>query len=222
MRAILGLILLAGVLAGYAVLQQVPASSDSNADQGRPWEYFVLAISWTPSWCVQTGDARDDARCADGAGAGWLVHGLWPQNSDGSWPEYCDTVQAAPRPEQISAMIDIMGSEGLALHQWRKHGTCTGESAEGYFALMRRAFEAMRMPSDADMTQSRVSPMLVLEQIMRKNPGLKRDMAVVTCQGGNLQEIRVCLMPSLAPRSCDDRLLARSCRSANVSVPAIR
>ncbi len=43
-------------------------------------------------------------------------------------------------------MADIMGNSGLAWHQWKKHGTCSGLSARDYFALSRRAYAAVNRP----------------------------------------------------------------------------
>ncbi len=99
------------------------------------FDYYLLALSWSPSWCAT---ADDDAaeQCAPGRDLGFVLHGLWPQHEVG-WPEYCDAAARDPSRRQTAAMADVMGSGGLAWAQWKKHGRCTGLSAEDYFALSR-------------------------------------------------------------------------------------
>ena len=219
MKKILSTLALLAVLAGAlwqgraALLPQAAPERDG---------YLLLAISWTPSWCARTGDAREAARCAPGSGAGWLVHGLWPQFDTGDWPEFCDTPHPPPSRSQTAAMIDIMGSDGLALHQWRKHGTCSGLSASAYFEQTRAAFTRLHLPDALRPGAGplRRSPDALLADLRAANPGLGEDMAILTCRDGMAQEIRLCLSHDLTPRACDVALLARHCRARSVTLPA--
>lgn len=215
MRAVFGVVILGLVLALYAMLSRPPVA---DADDG----YFILAVSWTPSWCAREGDARDDDRCARGSGAGWLVHGLWPQNPDGTWPEFCDTAHAAPSRAQTAGMVDIMGSSGLAWHQWRKHGTCSGLNADAYFDATRRAFNRFQFPRQAAQADQRVQSADLIGTLQQANPSLQDDMMFATCHSGNLQELRICLTRDLGPSRCDARTLQRACRAATLTLPAIR
>lgn len=209
----------AGVLALAFWSGILPQGRGDDAPQG---DYLVLALSWTPSWCAATGAARGDARCTPGAGAGWLVHGLWPQHADGGWPEFCDTAHDAPDTALIGSMRDIMGSDGLARHQWRKHGTCWGGDPAGYFARTRAAFDTLSFPDSlrARGDDRQMTPEALLAEFRAANSGIGADMAVVTCRDGHAQEIRLCLSNDLAPRPCDDRLQARACRASRVTLPA--
>lgn len=214
MRVVFGAILLLAVLSGFALMGRDTARSG-------PEGYLILALSWTPSWCAGTGDARGDARCATGSGAGWLVHGLWPQHEGGGWPEYCDSDHAPASRVQTAAMRDIMGSSGLAAHQWRKHGTCSGLDAETYFDRTRAAFAALALP-DAPTQDRPTQPQDLLDRVQQANPGLSDGMAIVTCRAGLVQELRLCLTHDLRYRPCDDDVLARMCRSGSVLKPALR
>lgn len=201
--------------------QQTAQTQGSDAaGQG---DYLVLAISWTPSWCAGTGDARGDARCATGSGAGWLVHGLWPQYESGGWPEFCETPQPGPSRAQTVAMVDIMGSDGLALHQWRKHGTCSGQSPADYFDKTRAAFAKVHLPEQmrSQNGRTRITPADLLADFRAANPAIGDDMAILTCRDGMAQEIRLCLTHDLPPRPCDSDLLGRTCRARNVALPAL-
>jgi ribonuclease T2 len=184
--------------------------------------YYVLAVSWTPSWCAQEGTARGDARCAPGAGKGWLVHGLWPQHEDGGWPEFCASSHAAPEAALLASMHDVMGSEGLAAHQWRKHGTCSGLSPTAYFAQTRMAFEALEMPDAIRARDNalRMTSAEILSAFRGANPSYQADMVVLTCRNGAAQELRLCLTRDLSPKACDAELLARGCRTRELRLPA--
>lgn len=212
------------ILLVLAVLSwQQLAESQSPEAEGED-NYLVLAISWTPSWCASTGEVRGDQRCATGSGAGWLVHGLWPQFARGSWPEFCETAHPAPSRADTAAMVDIMGSAGLALHQWRKHGTCSGLSAGDYFDQTRAAFASVTLPDQISREDGRprIAPADLLADLRAANPAIGEDMAVLTCRDGMAQEIRVCLTHELTPRPCDSDVLSRGCRARNVALPALR
>lgn len=215
MRQLLGLVIVLGMLA-FWVWETLNEQPDHQG-------YYVLALSWTPSWCALEGDARNDARCDTGAGKGWLVHGLWPQSEDGGWPEFCATQARGPSAADLTQMLPVMGSEGLARHQWNKHGTCSGLGAAQYFAQTRAAFAAFDLPDlQQEFTRGRASPAQVLAALQARNPALGADMAIVTCRSGDVQEVRVCLDDTLQPRACDAQLLSRACQRRDMSIPAIR
>jgi ribonuclease T2 len=211
MRAVFGIVGVVIVLAAGLVL-----SREGSVESTREG-YLLLAVSWTPSWCEAEGRARGDDRCDPGSDAGWLVHGLWPQNDDGTWPEFCDSPHENPSRAMTRAMEDVMGSSGLAAYQWRKHGSCSGLSPEGYFSATRAAFEALRLPEIGGTVRLDQ----VLAQVQQANPAIGADMAVATCQGGMLREVRVCLSHDLTPQPCDPEVLARQCRSARVQAPTL-
>ena len=108
------------------ILLAAPAWAEG--ERAGDFDYYVLALSWTPSWCALEGDERNSPQCDPGQGYGFTLHGLWPQYEEG-WPSFCPTSERPATRGETGAMVDIMGSSGLAWHQWRKHGTCTGLSA---------------------------------------------------------------------------------------------
>jgi ribonuclease T2 len=74
---------------------------------------------------------------------GFIVHGLWPQNYDGSYPVSC---AEAPGPAKPEANLDITPDLALLQHEWEKHGTCTTMSPEDFFAAEHRAFHLLVIP----------------------------------------------------------------------------
>ena len=109
------------------------------------FDYYVLSLSWSSAWCALEGDDRDDPQCDPGRGLTFVLHGLWPQYEDG-YPSYCRTAERDPTRAMTAAMTDIMGGAGLAFYEWKKHGRCSGLSAEDYFLTARRAFATISVP----------------------------------------------------------------------------
>ncbi|RYG89494.1 ribonuclease T [Loktanella sp. IMCC34160] len=181
-------------------LQISAARADGTAGD---FDYYVLSLSWSPNWCDLEGDARNSPQCDADSGFGWVLHGLWPQYERG-WPDYCRTGFNAPGRGQTGAMADIMGTSGLAWHQWRKHGVCSGLSPEDYFALSREAYGRIVRPELFRRLQNPVTlPASVVEQaFLRDNPDLSADQITITCRSGQIQEARICLNRSLEPRRC--------------------
>ena len=178
-------------------------TANAQADKAGVFDYYVLALSWQPTWCMREGDARGAPECEDGTARGWTLHGLWPQYERG-WPSECPTTAANPTRRQTAAMADLMGSSGLAWYQWRKHGRCSGLSAGDYFALARLAWDRVTRPPVFRALDEpvRLPPSVVEEAWLQANPDLTADMITVTCRESYIHEVRICLDRSLEPRIC--------------------
>lgn len=193
--------------------------------EGEPsgkFNYYVLSLSWSPTWCALEGDARNSQQCDAGRDFGWVLHGLWPQYHRG-WPSYCRTQERAPSRQQTAAMADIMGTSGLAWHQWKKHGTCSGLSAKAYFALSRKAYGSITRPAVFRKLDQPVKiPALVVEEaFLKANPTFAPDMVTITCQSARIQEVRICLSKDLEPVPCGSDVL-RDCRMTDVLLDPVR
>jgi ribonuclease T2 len=197
------------VLVGLLMLAAGVARADG--ERAGEFDYYVMALSWTPSWCALEGDARGSEQCEPGQGFGFTLHGLWPQYEDG-WPAFCPTVERNPSRRMTAEMADIFGTSGLAWYQWNKHGVCTGLSAPDYYALSRLAYEGVTRPEILRQLDREVRlPADVIEEaFLEANPGLEDEMLTVTCQAGRVQEVRICLTRALEPRACAPDV-ARDC-----------
>ncbi len=175
----------------------------AEGEQAGEFDYYVLALSWSPTWCALEGDARDADQCHPRHDHGWILHGLWPQYHRG-WPSYCRTADPPPTRAMTSDMADIMGSAGLAWYQWKKHGTCSGLSAPAYFALARDAYDRISRPEVfRNLDRTVKLPAAVVEEAFRKdNPALEPDGITITCRARHIQEARICLSRSLEPVPC--------------------
>jgi ribonuclease T2 len=200
----------------------VAGMAQAEGEPAGEFDYYVMALSWTPTWCAIEGDDRDSPQCDAGQGYGFTLHGLWPQYEQG-WPSYCPSALRPPSRGMTGDMVDIMGSGGLAWHQWRKHGVCTGLEAADYFALSRLAYDSVTRPDLLRRLDDEVRlPAGVIEEaFLEVNPHLEADMLTVTCRANRIQEVRICLTRELEPRRCGADVI-RDCTSPDALFSPMR
>lgn len=189
------------------------------------FDYYVLALSWSPSYCESEATERDRLQCGGGRLFHFIVHGLWPQNERG-YPEDCPTDNPRVPDALVDEMLDIMPSRGLIGHEWRTHGACTGMSQEDYFAAVRAAFESVDVPDRFEVLETAVSvkPQEIARAFIESNRGtLTADAVVVTCGGGTrLDEVRLCMGKDLRFRACGQQTKRAACRRPEVRMPPVR
>lgn len=205
------------LLASLIFLALVPQAYAEEAP-----EFYVLAMSWSPAYCAERGRSADPTQCGVRQPFRFIVHGLWPQGSEGSL-HFCEREDARLSQSLEDEMLDIMPSLALIQHQWRKHGVCSGKSAEDYFALTRRAFERVSVPSAFEemMIPFRARPEAIERTFIEANPGLERDMIAVSCQRDTFREVRICMDADLNFVRCPEVDQA-GCRGRNIGVLAPR
>jgi len=186
-------------LLGVLLIQPAIAEGDRAGD----FDYYVLALSWQPTWCYLEGDDRGAPECAPGTARGWSLHGLWPQYEEG-WPTDCPTTARNPPRRMTAEQTDLFGSSGLAWYQWQKHGRCSGLEAGDYYRLARLAFDRANKPAVFRKLDEpvRLPAQVVEDAWLEANPDLTDDMLRVTCRDGHIQEVRICLTRELEPRAC--------------------
>ncbi len=191
--------------------------------RGRPgdFDFWVLSLSWSPSFCEATGSARGDAQCA--RPFAFVVHGLWPQWNRG-YPSDCPTREADPTRRDVDAVLYVMPSPGLVRHEWRKHGTCSGLSATSYLKVIRKLFEKIRVPEEfrSPREPRLVETRAVEHAFIAANPGLDADEVSIWCDARRLQEVRICLKKDLSAFTACPEVERRDCRSPKVYMPAVR
>lgn len=202
------------------VLSALPALAEG--ERAGEFAYYILSLSWSPTFCALTGDARDEDQCDPRHDFGFTLHGLWPQYEFG-WPSHCRTGARDPSRAETRAMADIMGSSGLAWYEWKKHGRCSGLAASEYFAASRQAYEKVKIPEVLARLRNDVKlPVHVVEAaFVEANPGLDATMITVTCEAGRIQESRICLTRDLDFRPCGLDA-ARDCRMEDALMEAVR
>ncbi len=110
------------MIAIAAVLALSPfGATDALAQhKGHPgkFDFYLLNLSWAPEFCSIQGTSPE---CTGAMHYGFIVHGLWPQNDDGTWPVYC---AERPGPANPRVNLDITTDLSLLQNEWAKHGTC--------------------------------------------------------------------------------------------------
>ena len=118
------------------------------------FDSHVLAVSWQPAFCeLQGGDKKEcltlNQRRFDASH--FTLHGLWPnRKSCGRGYGYCGDVKQKPlnfcgypalrlEPAVRESLGIVMPSAKagtcLQRHEWWKHGSCSGLTANAYFSL---------------------------------------------------------------------------------------
>jgi ribonuclease T2 len=188
-----------------------------RARRGRPeeqaapgeFDFYLLNLSWSPEFCATHGDSPECGR-----NLGFVVHGLWPQDTSGDYPQHCSD---APGPSNPQSDTDIMPTASLVEHEWQTHGTCSGLGADAYFAAIHKAYAAVKIPAnigqggDADG----VAPDELLARFAAANPGYPQGSFALSCGNNRLTAVEICLSKDLRPEACQG---VRSCRANVVKV----
>jgi ribonuclease T2 len=206
---------LLGMMVGLADAQ------DRRQDVPGQFDYYVLSLSWSPSFCeTASGNAR---RQQCGARPfSFVVHGLWPQYERG-FPKSCLVPASRLERNIMRNMLDLMPAPGLVYHEWNQHGTCSGLQPREYFDLVRRTREKVKIPnqySNPTLPLS-VTPSQVIDAFVSDNDGLSPKGITVDCERRRLREVRICFTRDLKFRDCSSSA-QRACRSERLTMPPVR
>src|SRR5438445_5990101 len=200
-------------------------AQDSRQNAPGEFDFYVLSLSWSPSFCEEAAErgnsGRSQAQCG-GRPFSFVVHGLWPQYERG-FPEYCQ--RPAPRLERniMTSMLDLMPAPGLIYNEWDKHGTCSGLGEKAYFETIRKARAAVKIPEEfLQLSEPKtIAPGDLEDAFIKVNPGLSGSAISVTCDKSRLTEVRVCLSKDLQFHACEE-IDRRACRRDEVLMPPVR
>jgi len=190
----------------------------TSSEAGR-FDYYVLTLSWSPVYCEQ--HPQDPQQCG-ARRHGFVLHGLWPQYTNGGYPSSC--AAASPLTEEARAYgRTVFPSEKLVAHEWQKHGTCTGMDPKAYFKAADDARNTIRVPPELEPgTRTRETTAQAVSKAIRdSNPRLTNRSVAIVCSGPELAEVRVCLSKDLQPIACGSGV-RDNCRSGTIRVPGAR
>jgi ribonuclease T2 len=199
-----------------------PATGAAEIPVGTGFDFYVLSLSWSPSYCEAEGEDANPQQCKAARPYAFVVHGLWPQYERG-FPQDCQTGEPKVTNETLRTLYDLMPSAGLIRHEWTSHGACTGLSQRDYFTVLRTAREKIAIPEqyrqiDAYLT---VAPHDAEAAFVKANATLPADGIAVTCDKRFLREVRICLTKDLKFRSCPE-IDRRDCRLDKAVMPPVR
>jgi ribonuclease T2 len=140
-----------------AIEQQVPVRPPSGGHVAGKFDSYTFTMSWEPAFCEGKPAAQECAtQSADRFDATHLaLHGLWPdQDGDASHsygycgvpaseqaldraPTWCSLREPTYSDATHAALLTVMPGVNSCLdhHEWIKHGTCSGLTADQYFAV---------------------------------------------------------------------------------------
>jgi ribonuclease T2 len=199
---------------------------DAPADS-RPsgFDFFVLALSWSPEYCASSGSG-DPQQCSLGKKMGFVLHGLWPQYNKG-YPSDCSTVQLTEAVK--SQYRGLYPSDQLFDHEWEKHGTCSGLTPAQYLALSQKLKNSMVIPDPyrAPDKPLRVTSAGLKKEFTQVNPGLAESFLAVNCSssGRYLQELYVCFSLESKFTACSAEIekdAAKSCQNPDFLMRNVR
>jgi ribonuclease T2 len=208
-----------------AVFAAPGLTQDKRQNEPGQFDFYVLSLSWSPSFCAASAERNPGRESRDECGArpySFVVHGLWPQYENG-FPEYCQRPSPRLNRNIVSTMLDLMPAPGLIFNEWDKHGTCSGLDGRNYFETIRKARAVIKIPAEyLDLSQAKtVAPAEVEEAFIKANPGLSNAAVSVTCNRTRLSEVRICLSKDLQFRACEE-IDRRACRRDQLTMPPIR
>jgi ribonuclease T2 len=219
-------LLIAAILIGVVGASGSASAQDRRQNAPGEFDFYVLSLSWSPSFCEQAAERSNGGRSQQiqcgGRPFSFVVHGLWPQYERG-FPEYCDRDAWLDR-NIMTSMLDLMPAPGLIFNEWKKHGTCSGLGPRGYFETIRKARAAVKIPDDyLQLSDTKtVSPAEVEDAFIKANPGLKASGIAVTCNRKRLSEVRICLSKDdLGFRDCPE-IDKQACPLDQVTMPPVR
>jgi ribonuclease T2 len=217
------------VRAGLALSLLVVAGSAALAESGQSepgqFDFYVLSLSWSPSFCAsaeERGNGRAPTMQCGARPYSFVVHGLWPQYDKG-FPEYCQVPAPRLNHDIVSSMLDLMPAPHLIFNEWDKHGTCSGLAPRAYFETVRKARAVVKIPPEYTELQEALSvtPTGVEDAFVKANPGLSSGGMAVECDKKRLTEVRICLSKDLQFRDCPE-IARRTCRREQLLMPPQR
>ena len=179
------------------------------------FDFYVFTLSWSPQFCAEH---QEKAECHV-RGNNFVVHGLWPQWKNGTWPQTCSSQSGPSNPRDES---DVMADVSLVEHEWAKHGTCSGLSVADYFQLIRTVRSSISTPDIfLHFSQSaQMAPAAVKAAFLAKDPQLSEPDIVVGCANNTLVQVQICITKDGTPTACSG---LRDCRAKRISVlPVLR
>lgn len=202
-----------------------PILKDPSQDVAGQFDFYVLALSWSPNYCATNG-ARDQQQCGTGRQLGFVLHGLWPQ-LDRGWPANCTSEQF---DRQIQSQFpDLYPNAKLYSHEWSKHGTCSGLSQIQFHQLATDLKARLKIPAQYDRpTQPLRTTLAALKQdFVTANPSLAVDRIAPFCSGSGrfLQEVRICTPKTGSLQSCSASILnssRKSCGQPDFLIRSVR
>jgi len=188
----------------------------NNQPSQANFDYYLLTMSWAPEFCASNPKGKSSSECDPKKHYGFVVHGLWPQNNTGAYPHDCAPAQPVSQAI-VQQMMPLMPDSGLIQHEWAKHGTCSGLSAQDYFDSIQKVFGNVKVPEEYRAPASMVtdSPSDIEKKFAEAN-NAPQGAFRVSCPNADFAALEVCLTKDLQYQECATGL--KECRAQELSI----
>lgn len=200
------------------------AAAAQSTDLG--FDYLVLVRQWGPTFCSFN-------NCNNQPVAEFTIHGLWPNYASGGYPENCDPSDKFSTNNIPTTLLNQMGCEwvsytgtnaGFWSYEWGKHGTCALSlfpTQEDYFDAsidLNNKYEATQAleASNIDPATASTQPISTLQNAFKSAWGVS---PVITCNGGKLFELWLCLDTDLNAITCPSNMNYSKCSGGAATFP---
>ncbi len=180
-------------------------------EKGEPgkFDFYLMNVAAPGDFCHVPG-----AGPACKAPRNFVLHGLWTQNNNGTYPVNCSGEQG---PADYSRFLDLTPDLPLLQHEWEKHGTCSAVGVKRFFEMERKAYGMLRLPEDVKRprAESTVDTEAVLKELYRINVSFPQGSILLSCKAGVLTAVEACFSKDLKPIRCE---ALRSCSEPKVRI----
>ncbi len=205
MKKILTILLLTILAIGVAAFTKSDESSKTYTDNISTDN--ILAISWQNAFCQMNQNKKECRSFKKDAysSSNFTLHGLWPQ------PRSRINCQGEKRvwleKELYKELKKVMPGvkSGLHKHEWKKHGTCYGKSADLYFQDSIYLLKQINSSAVRTLFAKNIGKILNKKEIMMAfdksfGKGAGRKIKMI-CQDNLIVELRVSLGGKISPDS---------------------
>jgi ribonuclease T2 len=168
---------------------------------------YLLALSWSPSFCVDARPSSDSRFQCERNRFAFVVHGLWPQSSKAKTvalqPAYCREAQPISVATHKAHLCTVPGVK-LMTHEWQKHGVCAFQTPEQYFDRIAAMRGVLKLPNFDVVADRQLTAATIRDAFVKANPILPRNAIMVDVdRKSRLREVRLCYNAVFAFAPCD-------------------
>jgi ribonuclease T2 len=216
MKRVAMMLMIMSLFLGTAALGRKHKNSDSGPAK---FDYYLLALSWAPNFCADH-PSDNSSECRAGNHTAFVLHGLWPSADAGAPPMSCK--RASPvSAATVRHMLEYFPSKGLIQHEWDKHGTCSGLSAQDYFAQAEQAYKQAKIPDKySNLDRPEKISVSEIEQDFAEANHAPQDAFRLSCHAGALVAVEACLDKDLKYQACPKS--ARECPADQVKLAPVK
>ena len=227
-----------------------PASDEHMHPTVTTHDTYVLAISWEPDFCAPpkfAGKPECKAETSTSFDAShFTLHGLWrdpwpkpysncqadgqtymdASNDNKRWGEIPVTLSAATKAHLDEDMPGTLSH--LEGHEWIAHGTCSGVTADAFFARATALLDAVNASSVRTFFTGKIGQRLSIEDLRAAveqafGPGTGKNV-IMDCASGLVTEVHFGLTGDVMGSGALPAMLAagyvpgdnRPCRAGNI------